>query len=65
MNRNTIRKGYRHKDGAMFLYGKLKSKRQAVAYCKLHKCYLEPIDIKLKKCNLKKCQYKEEKNGKR
>ena len=37
------------------LYGKLTYK--AVAYCNLHKCYLEPIQIKEKSCNFKKCKY--------
>lgn len=48
------------KEKELFLYGKLRYKDDAVAYCKLHKCYLEPIDIKEKKCNWKKCKYKEE-----
>lgn len=36
------------------LYGKLTYK--SVAYCKLYKCYLEPIHI-TEKCNFKKCKY--------
>jgi hypothetical protein len=46
-----------HKKNELFLYGKLRDKSKAVAYCELHKCYLEPIDIKEKKCNYKKCKY--------
>ena len=42
----------------LFLYGKLRDKSKAVAYCDLHKCYLEPIDIKEKKCNRKNCKYR-------
>ena len=37
------------------LYGKISFK--SVAYCSLHKCYLEPIHIAEKKCNFKKCKY--------
>lgn len=48
------------KNEDIFLYGRLRNKSKAVAYCNLHKCYLEPIDIKEKKCNYKKCKYKEE-----
>lgn len=45
-----------NKTGAKLgLYGKLTYK--SVAYCNLHKCYLEPIHIAEKKCNFKKCKY--------
>lgn len=45
-----------NKTGAkVCLYGKISYK--AVAYCSLHKCYLEPIHIAEKKCNFKKCKY--------
>lgn len=37
------------------LYGKLIYR--GVAYCKKHKCYLKPLDIKEKKCKFKKCRY--------
>lgn len=37
------------------LYGKLTY--NAVAYCKKHKCYLQPVDIKNKRCNWKECKY--------
>ncbi len=37
------------------LYGKITFR--AVAYCDLHKCYLEPLDIREKKCNFKKCKH--------
>lgn len=42
------------------IYGRLARKNNAVAYCKLHKCYLEPKDIAEKKCNYKRCTYKQE-----
>ena len=63
MNRETIRKKGKvrnRKNAMLFLYGKLKEKGYAVAYCKLHKCYLEPLDIKEKKCNKKNCKFREE-----
>ena len=61
MKRKTIRKGTSNlKETSLFLYGKLKAKNYAVAYCKLHKCYLEPLDIKEKKCNYKNCKFKVE-----
>lgn len=45
-----------NKTGAKLgLYGKLTYK--SVAYCKLYKCYLEPIHIAEKKCNFKNCKY--------
>lgn len=37
------------------LYGKLTYR--AVAYCELHKCYLEPVHIAEKRCNFKRCKY--------
>lgn len=46
-----------NKKDELFLYGRLRDVNKAVAYCELHKCYLEPIDIKEKKCNYKKCKY--------
>ena len=56
--RKTIRKGIKNiKRSGLFLYGRLRSLEKAVAYCKLHKCYLEPKDIKEKGCNKKKCKY--------
>jgi hypothetical protein len=39
----------------MGLYGSLI--KNPVAYCKKHQCYLEPLQIKEKKCNYKKCNY--------
>lgn len=42
------------------IYGRLTRKSKAVVYCKLHKCYLEPKDISEKKCNFKRCIYKQE-----
>ena len=59
-SRATLRKKmtyFENKKTELFLYGKLKPKRYAVAYYKLHKCYLEPLDIKEKKCNFKRCRY--------
>lgn len=44
----------------LFLYGKIRNIDRAVAYCKLHKCYLDKGDIKEKKCNFKNCKYKKE-----
>lgn len=59
--RETIRIGVKtFKDKELFLYGRIRAKHKAVAYCVLHKCYLEPRDIKEKQCNKKKCKYKEE-----
>lgn len=55
MSRKNNRKTYKGKK--LFLYGRL-SQNKAVAYCKLHKCYLEPIDILEKNCNKKKCRHK-------
>lgn len=37
------------------LYGKLIY--LAVAYCDKHKCYMQPHDIKIKKCNWKNCKH--------
>lgn len=59
--RETIRKGTKtFKDKEIFLYGRIRERHRAVAYCKLHKCYLEPRDIKEKQCNKKNCKYIEE-----
>jgi len=40
------------------IFGRLVQKNRAVAYCKLHKCYLEPKDIAEKKCNFKRCRHR-------
>ncbi len=48
------------KNVVMCLYGKLREKNKTVAYCELHKCYLDRKDIKEKKCNFKKCKYRKE-----
>lgn len=37
------------------LYGRRTTRY--VAYCNLHKCYLEPIDITEKRCNWKECKH--------
>ncbi len=59
--RETIRKGLKkYKNVELFLYGRLKQIHKAIAYCQLHKCYLENSDIKEKQCNKKKCKYKKE-----
>lgn len=59
--RETIRKGTKpRRNIVLFLYGRLRKIHKAVAYCKLHKGYLEPKDITEKKCNKKKCKWKEE-----
>lgn len=42
----------------LFLYGRLNYLNRAVAYCRLHECYLQPRDIAEKNCNKKKCKYK-------
>lgn len=47
---NKVKSGLR-----LGLYGKITYK--AVAYCELHKCYLEPLNIREKRCNFKKCKY--------
>lgn len=61
MDRETIRKGVKlHKNIVLFLYGRLRPKDKAKAYCILHKCYLEPKDIKEKGCNKKNCIHKKE-----
>lgn len=41
---------------SVFLYGRLRQIGKAKGYCKLHKCYLEPKDIKEKCCNYKNCK---------
>ena len=44
--RETIRTGVKtFKDKELFLYGRIRARHKAVAYCVLHKCYLEPKDI--------------------
>ncbi len=59
--RETIRKGNKLcRNTELFLYGRIRKIHKAVAYCKLHKCYLEPKNITEKQCNKKKCKYKEE-----
>lgn len=61
MKRETIRKGATNlKNNEIFLYGRLRPRNRAKAYCMLHKCYLEAIDIKEKGCNYKRCTYKRE-----
>ncbi len=42
----------------IYIFGRLVQKNKAVAYCELHKCYLEPKDIAEKKCNFKRCKHK-------
>lgn len=60
-NRYTIRKyKYHPKKTKVFLYGRLGYIEQAVAYCNLHHCYLSKENIKEKKCNYKRCKYKQE-----
>lgn len=43
-----------------FIWGKRTHINKAVAYCILHNCYLEPIDIKERGCNRKRCKYRKE-----
>lgn len=49
-----------NKTKEIYIFGKLVQKNKAVAYCELHRCYLEPRDITEKKCNLKKCKHRVE-----
>ena len=57
-NRKTIIKRNNNlKNKTLSLYGKLSNKHKCVAYCELHKCYLEPFQISEKKCNYKQCIY--------
>ena len=56
-SRSSIRKPKRinKRRAVLFLFGRLKEKEHAVGYCELHKCYLEPRDVKEKRCNKKNC----------
>ena len=54
-SRHSINKQIDKTKLKLSLYGKLTYR--AVAYCNLHKCYLEPIQIKEKGCNFKKCKH--------
>lgn len=47
-----------NKTKEIYIFGRLVQKSKAVVYCKLHKCYLEPKDIKEKKCNFKRCKHR-------
>ena len=42
------------------MYGRLTKCNKTVAFCRLHNCYLEPKDIKEKRCNYERCSYIEE-----
>lgn len=42
----------------LFLYGRLRPINKAIAYCRLHKCFLDKSNIKEKRCIIKKCKYK-------
>lgn len=44
----------------LFLYGKLRSKKKAVLYCELHKCYLDKGQLFSKKFKCEKCKHKKE-----
>lgn len=44
----------------IFLYGKIRNKRYAKFYCKLHKCYISKQNLFEKKFKCEKCKYKEE-----
>lgn len=39
-----------------FLYGNLNYLSNAKAYCTLHDCYMSANDIKIKKCNYRRCK---------
>ena len=45
------------KQAVMFLYGRLRYKSNAVAYCELHKCYLDAKNVSEKRCVKKHCKY--------
>lgn len=47
-----------NKTKELYMYGRLVRKSKAVAYCELHRCYLEPKDILERKCNYKMCIHK-------
>lgn len=66
LSRETIRDGTKNiKSMKLFLYGKLDFKHKALAYCRLHKCYLTEENINEKNCKMKKCRkYKEIKKRK-
>lgn len=62
-NRQTIRSGNninKDKDIGVFLYGRLGKISSARVYCKFHQCYLNGNDIAEKKCNFKKCKFRQE-----
>lgn len=44
-------------NSVLCLFGRLRDIGKCVAYCDYHKCYMEPMDIKERKCNSKKCKY--------
>lgn len=61
IHRKKVKKGnLLNRNDELFLYGRIGKKYKAVAYCKSHKCYLEPKDIAEKQCNKKKCKKLEE-----
>lgn len=58
LRRRSIRKGVKtFKNKEIFLYGRIGERSKSVAYCNLHKCFLEIKDIKEKRCRNKKCKY--------
>jgi len=59
MGRKNKRKEI-NKTKKLCIYGRLTRAGRIVAFCNLHKCYLEPKDIAEKKCNYKNCKHKVE-----
>lgn len=44
----------------LFLYGKIGSKRKAMFYCNLHKCYVRKSQFFEKKFKCRNCKHSEE-----
>lgn len=64
--RKTIRRGIKtFKDKEMFLYGRISERHRAVAYCILHKCYLESKDIMEKDATRRNANIKKRWNKRR
>lgn len=60
MGRKNNRSKKYEKTKGTFLYGNINSLHNAKAFCVLHDCYLSANDIKIKKCNYKRCDYLKE-----
>ena len=60
-SKSTFRGKYRKskripRNRVLGFYGRIVYLGKCVAYCDLHKCYLEPMDIKERNCNIKHCK---------